>query len=183
MSYPPLVVQILLLLIVVPAAMFDFRQRRVPNWLSLTGVLLGIGLNFFLGQPPTDLSNSLQGLGLAFVIYFPLYLIRAMGAGDVKLMAAVGAIVGLKNWLGILVLTAGFGGLAALVLVLNKGRLRSTFRNIWLILISVRHGQAPYENNPELDVRSEQAVRLPHAVSIAFGAMGFLMVTYLWAPR
>jgi prepilin peptidase CpaA len=181
-SYPTLVVRILLVLIVAPAALFDYRQRRVPNWLSLAGVLLGIGLNFFLYETP-GLWNSLKGMGLAFAIYFLLYLIHAMGAGDVKLMAAVGAIAGMWNWVGILVVTLLFGGLAALVLVTGKRRLRSTFRNIWLILISIRHGHAPYQDNPELDVRSDQAVRLPHAVSIAFGAMGFLIVAYIWAPR
>ena len=61
--------------------------------------------------------------------------------------------------------------------------LRNTFRNIWTILVSLGHRQAPYESNPELDVRNEQAVRLPHAVSIAFGAMGFLIAAYIWAPR
>jgi prepilin peptidase CpaA len=181
-SYPPLIFQVLLVLIVVPAALFDFRYRRVPNWLSLAGVLLGVGLNFFLFETP-GLWNSLKGLGVAFGIYFVLYLLRAMGAGDVKLMAAVGSIVGWANWLGILVLTSVFGGLAALVLVSRKGRLRSTFRNIWMILVSLGHRQAPYQSNPELDVRSEQAVRLPHAVSIAFGAMGFLIAAYIWAPR
>jgi len=182
-SYPPLVVRVLLVLIVITAAFFDYRHRRVPNWLSLTGVLTGVGLNYFLDQPPTDLSNSLKGFGVAFVIYFVLYLLRAMGAGDVKLMAAVGAIVGLWNWIGILVLTSIFGGVAAIVLVSKTGRVRSTFRNIWTILRSLTHRQAPYESNPELDVRNEQAVRLPHAVTIAFGAMGFLIAAYIWAPR
>jgi prepilin peptidase CpaA len=181
-SYPPVIVQVLLVLIVIPAAFFDYRSRRVPNWLSLAGVLLGIGLNFFLYETP-GLWTSLKGMGVAFGIYFVLYLLRAMGAGDVKLMAAVGAIVGLWNWVGILVITSVFGGLAALVLVSKKGRLRTTFRNIWLILTSLGHRQAPYETNPELDVRNEQAVRLPHAVSICFGAMAFLIAAYIWAPR
>src|SRR5258706_4003267 len=102
--------------------MFDFRYRRVPNWLTLSGVLLGIGLNAFLFETP-GLWASFRGLGLAFLIYFPLYLLRGMGAGDVKLMAAVGAIVGPANWLGILVLTSLMSGVAALVLVTAQGRI------------------------------------------------------------
>lgn len=182
MTCPPVVVQILLALVVVTAALFDFRLRRVPNWLTLAGLLLGIGLNAFLFET-SGLWMSLKGLGLAFLIYFPLYLVRGMGAGDVKLMAAVGAIVGPANWLGILVLTSALGGIAALALVAAKGRFRRTFQNIWLILLSLRHGQAPYQNNPQLDVRSEQGFRLPHAVVIAFGALGFLVAAALWAPR
>ena len=117
------------------------------------------------------------------LIYFPLYLLRAMGAGDVKLMAAIGAIVGAANWLGILVLTSVFGGLSALVLVMSKGRLRHTFRNIWIILTSLVHRHAPYKSNPELDVASEQAIRLPHAVVIALGCMAWLAAAAIWAPR
>ncbi len=136
MSAPPIIVQILLALIVVTAAMFDFRYRRVPNWLTLSGVLLGIGLNAFLFETP-GLWASLRGLGLAFLIYFPL--------------------------------TA-------------KGRFRKTLENIWLILMSVRTGRAPYEN-PQLDVRTNQGIRLPHAVVIAFGTFGFLIAAAIWAPQ
>jgi prepilin peptidase CpaA len=183
LSFPPIIVQVLVLLIVIPAAMFDLRQRRVPNWITLPAILLGIALNGILDFRDANLRNSLLGLGLAFLIYFPLYLLRAMGAGDVKLMAAVGAIMGWANWLGIFVLTAVIGGLAAIVAVAARGRLRKTFYNIWFILLSLLHRQAPYESNPELDVRNVQSVRLPHAVVIALGAIGFLVVAAIWAPR
>jgi len=176
------VVQVLLALIVVPAALFDFRQRRVPNWLVLAGLLLGIGLNSFLYES-AGLWMALKGFGLAFLIYFPLYLLRGMGAGDVKLMAAIGAIAGAANWLGILVITSVLGGIAAIVLVVSKKRFRKTFENIGTILASVRHRQAPYENNPQLDVGSSEGVRLPHAVVIAFGTLGFLIAAAIWAPR
>jgi prepilin peptidase CpaA len=182
LSYPPIIVQLLLALLVITAAMFDSRQRRVPNWLALSGLVLGIALNTFLYES-AGLWMSLKGLGLAFLIYFPLYLLRGMGAGDVKLMAAVGAIAGWENWLGILFLTAILGGASAIVLVVTKKRFRSTFENIGLILLSVRHGHAPYEGNPQLDVGSNQGVRLPHAVVIAFGTFGFLLGAAIWAPR
>ena len=181
MSVLPLTLQILLLLVVGTAAVYDYRERRVPNWLALAGILLGAGANFALYQAG-GLMTSLKGLGLAFLIYFPLYLLRGMGAGDVKLMGAVGAIVGPYNWLAILVLTSVFGAVTAIILVLSKGRFRRTFQNIGMLLISMRYGQAPYESNPELDVRNEQAVRLPHAISIALGAISFLIAA-MWAPK
>jgi prepilin peptidase CpaA len=182
LTYPRPIIQALLLLIVIPAALFDSRQRRVPNWLALAGLLLGIGLNTFLYEN-AGFWTSLKGLGLAFLIYFPLYLLRGMGAGDVKLMAAVGAIAGPSNWLGIMVLTALFGGVAAIVLVTAKGRIRKTFENIRMILLSARHLQAPYDANPDLDVHSNQSLRLPHAVVIAFGTFGLLLAAGIWAPR
>jgi prepilin peptidase CpaA len=182
MSLPPLAIRILLLLLVVVASFFDIRKHRIPNWLSLAGVILAVALNTFLFET-VGLWYSLKGLGLAFAIYFVLYLLRGMGAGDVKLMAAVGAAVGPFNWLGILFLTAVIGGVAALVLAASKGRMRRTFVNMWLLLLSLRHGRAPYRDNPALDVGSEMALRLPHGVVIAGGTLAFLAAALIWAPR
>jgi len=72
---------------------------------------------------------------------------------------------------------------AAIILVAAKGRIRKTFENIWTILVSARHGRAPYEAHPQLDVRSGQGLRLPHAVVIAFATFGFLLAAGIWAPR
>jgi len=183
LSYPPVIVQALILAVSIPAAVFDIRQRRVPNWITLPAVLIAIALNAFLDVPAFNWRTSLEGLGLALLIYFPLYMLRAMGAGDVKLMAAIGAAVGWQNWLGIFFLTAVFGGLAAVVAVVSRGTVRKTFRNLWFIVLSLLHRQAPYEGNPELDVKNVRAARLPHAVAIACGVVSFLLVVAIWAPR
>jgi prepilin peptidase CpaA len=175
MSNPPPIIQVFLLMLVVSAAAWDIRFRRIPNWLSLAGVLLGIGLNSFLYHAQ-GLELSLLGMGLALLIYLPLYLLRAMGAGDVKLMAAVGALVGWQNWLFLFVLTSVFGAFAALVVVARRGLVRRTFHNILLVFMSLSARQAPYRQNPELDVQSNQGTRLPHAVAIACGSLGFLVL-------
>ncbi len=182
MTFPPPAIRILLALLVVIAAAVDIRQRRIPNWLTLSGVVLAIALNTFLYELD-GLWLACKGLGLAFAVYFALYLLRGMGAGDVKLMAAVGATAGPLNWLGILVLTSVAGALAGLALVAIKGRMRSTFRNLYLILMSLRRGRAPYQDHPEIDVGSAEGVRLPHAVMIALGTLGFLAAGAIWAPR
>src|ERR1700693_231262 len=122
MSSPPVIFQIVLVLLVTRAAIYDIRFRRIPNWLVLTGLVLGLGLNTFLFRW-SGARASLLGIGLAFLIYFPLYLMRGMGAGDVKLMAAIGAIVGAANWFGIFVVSALLGGLVALIVLLVRGRL------------------------------------------------------------
>ena len=165
----------LLGLIVAGAAAFDLRDRRVPNWLTVSGMVLGIVLNAFLSRTQ-GLWFSLKGLGLAFLIYLPLYVLRTMGGGDVKLMAAVGAIAGPMNWFRIFVLTLVFGAAAAIVLLLAKGRVKRTFQNIGMILKSLASGHAPYKKNPELDVRDDRAARLPHAVTIACATLVFLLV-------
>ena len=182
MSSPPLAIQVVLILLAVTAAIIDAVKRRIPNWLTLPGVVLGIALNSFLFGT-TGLWSSLEGLGLAMLIYFPLFAVRGMGAGDVKLMAAVGALVGPANWFGILVVTSIFGAAAALISIVARGRFRRTFQNIWLILVSLRMRRAPYADNPELDVGSERAVRLPHGIVVGCGVVGFLVTAAAWAPH
>ena len=173
---PPPAIGILLSLIVIPAAALDIKTRRIPNWLSFSGLLLGVILNTFLGEW-NGLWFSLKGLGLAFAIYFVLHLLRGMGAGDVKLMAAVGSVAGPGGWIWIFILTCLTGAVAGLLVVAAKGRFRKTFENILVILISFRHGQLPYKENPQLDVRSGEGLRLPHAAMIALGTL-----LAVWAP-
>ena len=182
MSLPPPAIRIFLEVLVIVAAFWDIRTRRIPNWLTLSGVLLGVALNTFLFEI-NGLWFSLKGLGVAFGVYFLLYLLRAMGAGDVKLMAAVGAAAGAGNWLGILVLTSVAGAVAGLLLVAFKGRLRKTLGNLGIIITSLGRGRAPYKETPELDVSSDKAMRLPHGALIALGTLGFLAAAMRWAPR
>ena len=181
MSLPFPATIILLAVLVILAAIWDIRWRRIPNWLTLSGLVLGIGLSWFLGYP--GVRSSLQGLGLAFGVYFVLYLLHGMGAGDVKLMAAVGATAGMMNWLGILFLTSVIGAAAALLLVLIKGRLRGTVFNLLRIIGSLGRGHAPYKDNPDLDIASSAALRLPHGAMIALGTLGFLAAAARWAPK
>jgi prepilin peptidase CpaA len=98
-----------------------------------------------------------------------------MGAGDVKLMAAVGAIVANPwNWFGIFVVTALIGGVFALVLLLAKRRMQKTFWNVAFLLNELGHARAPYMSSEELDVKSAKSVKLPHGFTIAVGCMIFI---------
>src|ERR1700722_11609734 len=100
--------QILLGILVAIAAVFDIRSRRIPNWLVLAGIIVGLAWNVY-SSGWSGLLRASEGLGLGFVLYFPLYLIRARGAGDVKLLAAVGAIAGPVNGFWIVLHTAVLG--------------------------------------------------------------------------
>jgi len=175
----PLVLRAVLVVIVVTAAAYDLKYRRIPNWLVLTGLILGFGLNTFLFEW-TGLAHAAEGFGLALLIYFPLYLLRAMGAGDAKLMAAVGSIVGWGNWLAIFVATAVIGGVLGVIVLLFAGRIRKTFWNMGWILNEILHFRAPYHSSQELDVRSAKGMRMPHGVAIALGSLTFLIVREFW---
>jgi prepilin peptidase CpaA len=176
LSTPPPAITLVLLITVITAAMFDVRSRRIPNWVSVTGALLGIGLNAFLADSASGAWFSLKGLLLGFGVYFILYALRAMGAGDVKLMGAVGAIAGPSNWFAIFIITAILGGIMALILVVVKGRLQKTLFNVGFILSEMKKGRPAYLGKEELDVKSGKAVGLPHGAVIAVGCIFFLAI-------
>ena len=179
----------MLLAIVLGAAVYDVRYRRIPNWLTILGVVLGVILNtfpgllygHFLSIDWSGLWFSLKGLGLGFVIYLVLYALHAMGAGDVKLMAAVGAIAGPQNWFGIFILTALVGGLISLVLIALRGRVKKTLFNVSFILSEMKSGRPAYLKNEELDVKSKKALGLPHGSVIAVGTILFLAAAATFA--
>jgi len=120
---------------------------------------------------------SLAGLALGFGVYFLLYSMRAMGAGDVKLMAALGAMVGWQDWAGIFLITAIIGGFASLALMTLRGRVKKTLWNVGFVLSEMKSGRAAYLANEELDVRSGKALGMPHGAVIAAGTLVFLAMS------
>lgn len=174
----PLAAQCLLALLTLVAAGYDLRFRRIPNWLVLAGLSMGLVWNGFTNGLP-GLGYALGGLGTGFALYFPLYLLRARGAGDVKLLAAAGSILGAVNCLWLFFLTAILGGVVALVLVLFKGRLQKTLFNVAWILGDLIRLRAPYRSSEELDVNSPKALRLPHGILIGIGAAVLIRMAQL----
>jgi prepilin peptidase CpaA len=168
--------QILLGILVAIAAIFDIRYRRIPNWLVLAGLIVGLAWNVYTSGW-SGLLRASEGLGLGFVLYFPLYMLRARGAGDVKLLSAVGAVTGPGNCLWIFLLTAILGGIIALILLLFRGRVRQTFFNVGWIIRDLLHLQAPWRSSEELDVTTNKGLRLPHGAMIAVGALAFIFIT------
>ena len=166
--------------LVLTAAIYDFRFRRIPNWLNLSGFVLGIGLNTLLFAQH-GLVAAVLGTLISLFIYVPMYLVRAMGAGDVKLMAAIGALAGPQHWLWILLYTALAGGAIAIAVASARGRLQRTVANTGLVLNHFMHFESPATHNEELDVRSRRALRLPHAVAIACGSLIFIVTTFAYA--
>ncbi len=166
----PSVFYIVLVAIAVAAGGYDFVRRRIPNWITLPGLLAGLVLNAVRDQW-SGLEFALLGTGVALAVYIPLYLLRAMGAGDVKLMAAIGAVVGPVNWIFIFLAAAVIGGAIAGVMVLKRHRFHDTMLNLWLLLGDFVQLRAPYRTHPQLDVRGPDSMRLPHGVAIASGAL------------
>ncbi len=170
----PPAIQILLIAVASTAAIIDLRETRVPNWLALAAALLGLAANLLTHALP-GLLLALAGAGLALLVYVPLYLLRAMGAGDVKLMAALGAIAGPGHWVRLFLCTALVGVLLAAVLSMRRGRAQDLLVGLGAILSSLARGRAPHQDHPHLEVRNPHALRLPHALSIGVGTVAYLI--------
>ena len=175
-TFPPPAIAALLLVLVVAAAVCDVAVRRIPNWLTAAGMVLGLAMNAFLRAGWPGVRFSLAGLFAASAVYLALYSLRAMGGGDVKLMAAVGSLTGWENWIAIFLLTAVLGGIAALILVTLRGRLKKTLWNVGFILSELKSGRPAYTKNDELNVRSSKSLGLPHGAVIAMGTIVFLAI-------
>lgn len=170
----PVALRITLVCIVLVAAAYDLKFRRIPNWVSLSGIILGFGCNMLLLRS-TGLREAGFGLLCALGVYVPLYLVRAMGAGDVKLMAAIGAIAGPEKWAEILLATALVGGVISLAVIARKHRFRQTLGNVGVIATELLHFRSPAEADARLDWRHRDALRLPHGAAIAGGSLVFLL--------
>lgn len=172
MTALPIPLRLALMVLVMAAGAYDLRSRRIPNWLNLSGIVLGFALQTFLFGKAGFLASA-SGLGVALLVYLPLYALRGMGAGDVKLMAAVGSLSGPVNWLSIFLLTSVLGGVAALCAVAVQKRLGQTWFNVQELLVSLMRFRAPHKQNSALDVRSGHSLRLPHGAVIAGGTALF----------
>lgn len=175
MTAPPDWIQVTLITLVLVAAVIDVRTRRIPNWLSGAGMLAGFGLQGTL-RGWKGLEDAALGAGLAFLVYFILFALRAMGGGDVKLMTAVGALAGVSNWFIIFILASISGGILAVSLILFHGTLRPSVVNLGFLVEQLARFHVPYRANPALDVSHPRAVTLPHGLSIAAGSLLFLVL-------
>jgi prepilin peptidase CpaA len=170
--------KILLELLVVVAAFLDLRNRRIPNWLTLTGAVAGLSINAYLGGW-RGLGTGVLGMLLALLVYGLLFAIRAMGGDDVKLMAAVGAFTGSTQWLWIFAITAVVGGAFAVLTLLTRGGAVRVLSNVVAILESFARLSAPHQARPDLDVAHPSARTLPHGAAIAVGVLIYLV----WLAR
>lgn len=116
----------LLLPILIIACVIDIRNHRIPNWLTLSAALIGI-MYCMATAGLHGLPSSLAGMGLGLAVLLPFYMFGGMGAGDVKLMGAIGALIGPKAVLSAFVCTALVGGIYAIILLGVYGCLRQTF--------------------------------------------------------
>ncbi len=151
----------------------DVRARRIPNQLVAAGTIAALLLQGLLAPGAGLFSTPMGSLGLAaslggfavgLLLLLPFYALRTLGAGDVKLMAMVGAFIGPLGVLGAILLTMLVGGVLAVVVALRSGQLLQVMVNVQQMLGSRRSGAGV-----PLDAPVVVTGKLPYAIAIACG--------------
>jgi prepilin peptidase CpaA len=144
----------------------DVRYRRIPNKLVLIILIGGLLLNTVFGGW-VGLLGSLGGCAIAFGLMFLLHLFGTMGAGDVKLCAAVGSVIGVTHILPTLMVIALIGGVLAVFKMIQAGRVGSTIFGV----LQFFYGLLPGQTVPRFEVPADHSYTLPYAVPICFGSI------------
>jgi prepilin peptidase CpaA len=151
----------ILLIVLAIAAITDVRTRRIPNW--LTYPTMGVGLLYHVyADGWQGFLFGLEGLSLGFALLVVFYLLGGMGAGDVKLMAGVGSILGPKIVLVAFVFTALTGGIYAIIILMIYGKLKDYFLTIKTLILTRKLIFVPAQNTEKLPA-------LYYGVAIAVG--------------
>lgn len=161
-----------LIAVLCAAAWHDARSFRIPNAIIVTGIVLGIALNSLV---PTGLGFSAAAVGMlvGLVGLFPLYLLRVWGAGDVKLMAVVGAFLGLPDLIASLLASLLVGGVLAVLVALQRRTGRLLAENlryaVYQLLFSFQTRSANAVEPP-----ASSAGKLAYAIPILLGTAAYL---------
>ena len=146
----------------------DLFSRRIPNVLTFGSALAGLGYHFWYRGGP-GLIHSAGGWLIGIAIFLPLFFLRGMGAGDVKLLGAFGAWLGARDVAWVALYASIAGGVMALVVAVWSRRLRHTFSNLGFMLWYWRNlGLQPV---PEVTLEGSRGPRLAYAFPILAGAM------------
>ena len=159
----PLVV---LAIVLIVAVYMELKESRIPNWLTLPGMGIGLMLGYLPGG--LSLQSSLGGLGIGFGFLFMFYVFGGIGGGDVKLMGAVGALLGHALAVPALFYTAILGGFMALMVLIWRKSFWSGLKAGAMMFI---RGRKATEENKE----KESLGTIPYGLAIAGGCLAALM--------
>jgi len=162
---------IVAVLVAMVAGFLDWRYRRIPNWLTVSGFAAGVAVNTILYRWP-GLKGALLGTALGLGLLLPFVLVRSLGAGDWKLAGALGACLGWRQLLSVLVGTILVAGVMALAVVIWKGRLKQTLLNMAHLLAALFSLRMPAF---EVSLDDPQSTKIPFGVAMALTVLFYGM--------
>jgi prepilin peptidase CpaA len=166
-----------LVALVLAAAAVDVRSHRIPNRLVIAGALTGI-LFQIIHAGLSGCLDALAGIAVGMGLFLPLYALRAMGAGDVKLMGMVGAFVGPGGAVAAVLLACVAGGVLALAVALRNGQLGRLFWNLRLMLTGSLVGSVS-GGRMEVVSPAVSVGKLAYGVAIATGTVAYVLMARL----
>lgn len=156
------------LLISMGAAAIDVKTAKVPNWLTSGAIVTGLLARALLAGWHGMAAGLLGALFGGGVLFLP-FLARGIGGGDVKLMAAVGAWVGMRHALALILATAIAGGVLAVGYIIFRKRAGDI---VWRVANVIRfHLVSGIEPHPALQAQTSESMRFPYSLAIAAGAL------------
>ncbi len=170
-GHPAIVAFAFLLPLALVITYYDVRYRRIPNPFVLATLLTGLAVNA-LGGGAWGALASLGGCALAFGLMFVLHVFGAMGAGDVKLFAAIGSLVGASLVVPTFFVVVLTGGALGFVTMFRAGAVRSTLHNTLMLIL----GLLPGWKMPRLAVPADRRKTIPYGVAITFGSLISLLI-------
>jgi prepilin peptidase CpaA len=168
-----------LIVLLVLAAVIDWKTLRIPNWLTVGGMVYGILYNAsHATSVGAGLWTSLLGLATGLALLMPLYLLRVLGAGDVKLMGTMGAFLGAQAMPLVTVFVLATGGLAAVLFALSRRALIPFLHNLRFVTWSLlTPGSGAWR--PSAAAAMPSIGKLPYGVSICVGGIAFMVARQL----
>jgi len=154
---------------------YDICYRRIPNPFVLATLVVGFVVNVAFSGLSGAL-NSLGGCALGFFLMFLLHIFGAMGAGDVKLFAAISAIAGANLVLPMFIVVTITGGVLGVVSMLRTGQVRTTMTRVAHIVV----GLLPGQRVPRFAVPTDRRLTIPYGVAITFGSLISLFLFRTW---
>ncbi len=145
---------------------YDARYRRIPNAFVLATLVAGLTMNATLGGWQGLLSSA-GGCLAAFCLMLLLHVFGAMGAGDVKLFAAIGSVIGSALVVPTFLVVLLTGGALAVVTMVRGGFARETLWRVAQIFV----GLLPGWELPRFSVPTERAKTIPYGVAITLGSL------------
>jgi prepilin peptidase CpaA len=174
LAFDPRVVVLFALLVI--AAVSDYRTYRIPNWLTFGGSAFALVYKTVIAvSPGSAFMVAFGGFFLGFLIMLPAYALGVMGAGDVKLMAMVGAFLGVDETFNAVLFAFIVGGVGALGFALLHRKLGRMLRNAKNVLQGMALS-ALVRVKPNAEIDAEQSIgKLPYGVCISIGTVAYVL--------